>query len=130
MKKKPKTIILFFRYYVVAVLATITDFLVFIILSEIISFWYVSSTFISTICGGIIAFLLNRNWTFMGKDGKLSIQAIKYFIVWGGSILLNTLGIYLIVENTSIEEITSKIIISIIVGVGYNFFMNKYFVFK
>ena len=79
MKKKPKTIILFFRYYVVAVLATITDFLVFIILSEIISFWYVSSTFISTICGGIIAFLLNRN--YIGYDVS------KRFMEWNRKVL-------------------------------------------
>ena len=130
MQEKPKTIISFFRYYVVAVLATIIDFSAFILLSEIIDFWYVSSAFISAFFGGVAAFLLNRNWTFMGKDGKLSIQAIKYLIVWGGSILLNTIGIYLIVENTSIEEIVSKIIISITIGVCYNFLMNKYFVFK
>ena len=130
MHQKPKTITTFFRYNVVAILATIIDFLIFILLSEIIGIWYVASTFISAICGGIAAFIFNRNWAFMGKAGKISYQALKYLTVWGGSILLNTLGLYLIVENTDLGGVVSKIIVSVIVGIGYNFLMNKYFVFK
>ena len=130
MYQKPKIITTFFRYNIVAILATIIDFLIFILLSEIFGIWYVASTFISAICGGIAAFVLNRNWAFMGKDGKLSNQATKYLVVWGGSILLNTLGLYLIVESIDIGSVISKIIVSAIVGIGYNFFMNKYLIFR
>lgn len=130
MNAKPNILTSFFRYNIVAVLATGVDFLVFILLFEIFDIWYVASTFISAICGGIAAFVLNRIWTFMGKNGKLGNQAIKYLIVWGSSILLNTLGLYLIVENSNLGSIISKIIVSVIVGICFNFLMNKYFVFK
>ena len=130
MYEKPKIITAFIRYNIVAVLATVVDFLVFILLTEVFEVWYVVATFISAVSGGIAAFILNRNWAFMSRDGHLSQQAKKYFLVWGSSILLNTSGLFLLVENTNISEIISKIIVSVIVGLGFNFLMNKFFVFK
>lgn len=130
MKEKPKITTAFFRYNVIAVLATIIDFLVFVILTQIFDIWYVTSTFIGAISGGITAFFLNRNWAFMSKEGRVSNQAIRYLIVWGGSILLNTYGLYLIVENTTTDEIISKIIVSVIVSIGFNFIMNRFYVYK
>ncbi len=130
MQEKPNTITSFLRYNVIAALATASDFSVFILLSKKLAVWYVAATFISAICGGAVSFVLNRNWAFMSRDGKLSKQAIKYFLVWNGSIFLNTAGLYLIVETTHLNEIISKIIVAIIVGVGFNFLMYKYFIFK
>ncbi len=111
-------------------MATVVDFLVFILLTEVFEVWYVVTTFISAISGGIAAFILNRNWAFMGRDGHISQQAKRYFSVWGSSILLNTSGLYLLVESTNIDAIVSKIIVSVVVGLGFNFLMNRFFVFK
>ncbi len=120
----------FLKYNIVAIVATASDFLTFILLFKLFKVWYVDATFIGALTGGTVAFTLNRNWTFIKKNGKLTKQAIKYIIVWAGSIFLNTYGLYLFVENSEISEIISKIIVSIIVGIGFNYFMYKYFVFK
>jgi len=128
--KEPKILTSFLRYNIAAILATITDFLVFVILIEIFGIWYIVATILSALSGGITAFILNRNWAFTNKRGRLSKQAIRYFFVWGGSILLVTAGLFVLVESTNINEIFSKIIISIAVGFGFNFLMYKYFVFK
>ena len=130
MYSNPKIIKTFFKFNIIATLATSVDFSVFTILFKGFDVWYLASTFISTIIGGIVAFILNRNWVFRRKDGKISNQAVKYIIVWFGSIFLNTLGLYVFVENTNLNELISKILISIIVGVFYNFIMTNYFVFK
>lgn len=130
MNKSYKILNSFFKYNIVALTATLTDFLVFIFLFKILNLWYVGATFIGAITGGIVAFALNRNWTFIKGNSKLTKQALKYLFVWACSIFLNTYGLYLFVENTGITEVTSKIIVSILVGVGFNFFMYKYFVFK
>ncbi len=129
-QKKAKHLKRFFRYNVVALFATTLDFSLFIIFTDIFQIWYVASTFISAIVGGIVAFFLERNWAFVSKDGKLSSQAIKYLIVWIMSILLNTLGLYLIVEYINIDQVISKVIISVIVGIGFNFLMHSFFVFN
>jgi len=120
----------FFRYNVVALFATTLDFSLFIILSDIFQIWYVLSTFISAFIGGVVAFFLERNWTFVSKDGKISHQAIKYLIVWIISILLNTSGLYIIVEYTNIEQVISKVIVSVTVGIGFNFLTHNLLVFK
>lgn len=130
MGKHPNILTSFFRYNMVAILATTVDFLAFILLNNIFNLWYVASTFISAIIGGTLAFILNRNWVFLSKNGKPSFQVVKYIVVWGGSILLNTYGLYLIVENTNISEMLSKVLVSVFIGVSYNFLMSKFIIFK
>lgn len=111
-------------------MSTSLDFIVLIFLTEILQFWYVFSAFLAALIGGITSFALGRSWAFMQKNDKLSSQAIKYLFVWGVSILLNTISLYLIVEYTGIQYIISKIIVSLTVGVGFNFLMHKNFTFK
>ncbi|NPA45544.1 MAG: GtrA family protein [Chlorobi bacterium] len=120
----------FFKYNIVAIIATSSDFLVFILLFKIFKIWYVEAAFTGAVTGGFVAFILNRKWTFIKKDGKLTKQAIKYLIVWTSSIFLNTYGLYLFVESSNLSEVISKIIVSVSVGIGFNYFMYKYFVFK
>jgi len=129
-QKKTKHLKQFFRYNVVALLATTLDFSLFIIFTDVFQIWYVLSTFISAVIGGVVAFFLERNWTFVSKDGKISHQAFKYLIVWVMSILLNTAGLYLIIEYINIDPVISKVIVSITVGISFNFLMHNFFIFK
>jgi putative flippase GtrA len=130
MANKPNIVTSFFRYNLVAIIATMVDFGVFLFLSRILEVWYVSAAMAGAVSGGIVAFVFNRNWAFMGKDGKISMQALKYLLVWGGSITLNTLGLYLLVENTNISQVAAKIIVSVMVGYGFNFLMNRFYIFS
>ena len=129
MDKKPNIFTTFFRYNIVAITATLVDFMIFIILNDIFNLWYVLSTFLSAIVGGTAAFVLNRKWTFLSKN-NIPIQIIKYITVWGGSIILNTYGLYLLVENSTLCETSSKLIVSVIIGLTYNFLLSKYYIFK
>ncbi len=120
----------FLKYNLVALIATSVDFTIFVFLTKVIGVWYVLAASISAVSGGMVAFWFNRSWVFHSQDPEIKKQAIRYIIVWLGSIALNTLGIYLVVENTALSEIQSKILVSVIVGVFFNFLMNKYYVFK
>jgi len=130
MNKISKPFSSFYRYNLVALMATSVDFVVLIFLTEVMHFWYVLSAFLGAFSGGITGFILGRNWAFMRKDGKLSSQALKYLLVWGASILLNTIGLYLVVEFIGFQYIISKIIVALVIGIGFNFFMHKNFTFK
>lgn len=130
MNKNPSVITSFCRYNIVAITATAVDFFVLIFLTEVLHFWYMLSAFLGALMGGATGFAFGRNWVFMKKDGKLSSQAIKYLMVWIGSILLNISGLYLIVELIGIQYIISKVIVAVVVGIGFNFFMHKNFTFK
>ncbi len=130
MGKKINAIKTFFRYNIVAGIATAIDFTLLIFFTEVAGFWYLLSTIIGAIGGGVTAFILERNWTFKSKDGKVSVQAIKYFFIWISSILLNVAGMYLFVDLIEIQYIYSKIIVAVMVGVGFNFVTHKYYIFR
>jgi len=119
------------RYNVSAATATVTDYTVLAICTELFGLNPVISTFIGAIAGGTVAFLLGRNWTFLNKEGKVSSQGIKFLIVVGGSILLNTFGMYLATNYLSLGHyMLARILVSITIGVCYNFPMQRYFVFR
>lgn len=130
MRKKPNIFTSFIRYNTIAIIATAVDFGSFMLFNDVLNFWYVLSSFLGSLIGGITAFLLNRNWAFIAIDKKIKTQAIKYLMVWGGSITLNTYGLYLLVENSDLTEVISKMIVAVFVGVVYNFLMARFFVFK
>ncbi len=69
---------------------------------------------------------------------------VKYLLVWIGSILLNTWGIYFMTETISrnpwVQEtlkhyiddlfVFSKIVVSLLVGFLWNYNMQRVFVYK
>jgi len=119
------------RYNVSAATATVTDYSVLTICTELIGLDPVVSTFIGAIAGATVAFLLGRNWTFLNKEGKVSSQGTKFLLVVGGSILLNTFGMYLATKYLSLGHyMVARILVSVTVGVCYNFPMQRYFVFR
>lgn len=120
----------FLRYNASAYTATFFDYGVFLFCLEILNIYYPIATFIGATTGATVAFLLGRNWTFRNKDEVITKQSMKFLAVVAGSILLNTLGVYLVTEYIGINEKISKIIVAVFVGVGYNFPMQRYFVFK
>jgi putative flippase GtrA len=112
-----------------SLISTIIDFLVTIVCNHVIYLWYVYSNFIGTLSGGITNFILGRFWVFDGRSKKAPAQAIKYLLVWGGSLLLNNGGVFLSVHYLHMDKYVSKVIVSLIVGFGYNYVMQKKFVF-
>lgn len=111
-------------------MASAVDFAVTIILAEMLGVWYAYATFIGAISGGITNCCINYRWVFHAYGLKIRRIAARYMIVWGGSILLNTYGTYWLTELSGINFIISKIIISILVGVLWNYQMQCRFVFS
>ena len=134
----------FLRAQLSSQLASITDFVVTILLANVFNLFYVYATFIGSVCGGIANCIVNYRWTFKAMDVKKRYIAIRYLVVWGGSIFLNTSGIYLVTEllkkipwlmklsDLFFENIfiLSKIIVSLFVGFVWNYNMHRFFVYK
>ena len=130
MKYDLANITTFLKYNTVALIATLVDFTVLILFTDVFNFWYIFSAFWGAVSGGVVAFILGRNWAFVKKEDDLSIQAKKYIGVWVFSILFNVLGLYILVEFVELQYIISKIIVTITVGIGFNFLMQKYYIFR
>ncbi len=120
----------FIKYNISSIIATLIDFLVLVILTEFFAVWYLISAIAGAISGGITSFILGRNWAFKKKYGNIYKQVIRYAITWVGSILLNVGGLYFFVDILSIQYILAKVIVSVLVGIFFNYLMQKYFIFK
>ncbi len=120
----------FVRAVLVSIVATWTDYIVSLSLHHAMKVDEVISTSLGSFCGAVVSFYFNRLWAFKSKDGKLTEQAIKYLLVLGLSVLLNSLGVYLLIQTTNLPFIAERVIVTIVVGLLVNYQLFKRFVFK
>jgi len=121
----------FLKAQATSMIATLTDYLVFGLLHEFFHVWYLIANVIGVVSGGIMNFILGRYWAFSSKEEEIKGQAVKFFIVWAGNLLLNTTGVYMLTQwFGEANALYAKIIVSIVVGIGYNYVLQKFFVFK
>jgi putative flippase GtrA len=111
-------------------IASFVDYLITIFLVGFFRADVVLSSATGTICGGVINFLIGRNWVFESKHRKAHHQAMRYGLVWVGNLLLNTGGMYVMTKVLKVHYVVSKLFVSLIVGFFYNYTMQKRYVFK
>jgi len=92
--------------------------------------WYLAANIAGNVAGGITNFLVNRQWVFEKENKAISVQAVKYVLVWVGNMLLNTAGVWVLVNYEILPYVYAKITVALIVGFTYNYIIQKRFVFK
>jgi len=120
----------FTKSQIAASIATALDFFCLILLVELFAVWYVAATAIAASIGAIINFLLGRHWSFPATDDVLHQQAIRYFWVALGSLLLNIFGVFALTELLNFQYLISKSLTAILVGFTFNYPLHRYYVFK
>jgi putative flippase GtrA len=110
--------------------ATAVDFLVTIACVEGLSSWYVLATVLGNVAGGITNFYLGRYYVFHAAQHSAPVQGGRYLLVWAGSMLLNAGGVYLCTHLLQAHYLTSKIVVSLLVGLGFNYVLQRHYVFK
>lgn len=120
-----------FRHQIAGFIATLIDFGVTIFLTEMLLVWYVYSNATGALFGAAANFFISSYWAFAGSKNKLINQLWKYVIVSFGSLILNTLAVYLLTDwFFEFDYKLSKIIVAITIAWSYNFLLMRYFVFK
>lgn len=124
----------FHRSQVAALAATIADFGSLVLLVEFAHVWYVAATAMGALFGAVTNFLLGRHWAFHPGDperlGDVRAQARRYALVSAGSLVLNTLGVYLFTDIGGLRYIASKATVAILISVFFNFPLHRAFVFR
>lgn len=140
-RKLQRNLYTFLRAQLSAQFATLTDFTLTYTCFQWLGIHYLLATTIGTSIGGLINCLINYKWAFMTKDCQFKWVLIKYIIVWGGSLALNVFGVFIVFEilKDNVREwelfdgfylILSKIFVSFLVAVGWNYTLHRYFVFR
>lgn len=129
-KSKEPFIGSFFRSQAASFASSMTDFLTFLFLTEVVGLWYIASNVISSLLGAIVSFTLGRNWAFKKTDVRKRGQIFRYAITSISSLILNTAGLYMMTEWGGLHYFYSKVFVSLIIGVTFNFLMFRYFVFR
>jgi len=106
---------------------------------------YVFATIIGQIIGGLTVCFLNYKFTFKPQNLKFKHILFKFFLVWLGSLFLNTYFTFLLTEwlktqplilkifgakNPDDVFILVKLTISLLVGFFWNYTMYHRFVYK
>lgn len=120
----------FFKAQVSSLIATAIDFALTIFLVEVIYVFEIVAAALGTITGGVVNFLLGRNWVFKAGAQPVPKQAFRYVLVWIGNFFLNIAGMTFMVNLMHANYIFSKIFVSLLVGVFYNYLLQGKYVFK
>jgi putative flippase GtrA len=128
-RRQPPLIVSLRRSQIASLTATVVDFTTLIFLVEIGHVWYVAATAIGTFLGAVVNFMLGRHWSFVAHHEAVRGQAIRYALVSAVSLVLNSLGVYLLTDHLKIHYAISKAITAFLVGVLFNFPLHRWFVF-
>ena len=88
------------------------------------------SNAISGSLGAVVNFLINRYWSFGSTQTSVGSQLWKFILVVIGSITLKSLGIHLLVDIWHVHFLISKAIVEIIVSLGFNYTLQRFWVFR
>src|SRR5690606_860793 len=135
MKKKRKAKIrdFFFSFgkaQISAFLGGLFDFIIYTIGIQVLGFTTYISNIVSGSLGAVVNFTINRYWTFESTKVPVGRQLAKFVVVVIGSIFLKSIGIFFLVDYLSLNPYYAKIIVEILVSLGFNFLMQKYWVFR
>jgi putative flippase GtrA len=122
-------VITYLKAQATAIAGSAVDFLIFILLHKLLHYNAVIANLIGNIFGAVTQFILSRNWAFKAGEGSISLQIVRYALVWIGNLAFSAAGVYFFIYIIHLDGVVAKIITSVILGLTYNYIMQKKFVF-
>lgn len=120
----------FLKSQIASITATMVDFIITIVLVEFFKCSYILATVAGTASGGLTYFIISRRWVFDAREGDINTQLIKYLLVWIVYLLISTTSVFIITHYFEVNYILSKVLVSVLMSISYNYVLNKKFVFK
>lgn len=125
-----KTIIQFFRYFIVGGLAFIVDFVFLYLLTNKFRLYYLFSAAISFTLGLIVNYFFSKTWVFNKAVLKNKFIEFGIFALIGlVGLAINEIFIWFFTEKGHIYYLLSKILTAFFVFL-WNFFARKFTLFK
>jgi putative flippase GtrA len=118
------------RHNLAAIVATAVDYSVMVLLVELARFQPVGATAVGAFCGAVTNFTLGRVFTYRVTDAPVVGQTLRYALVSGAGLGLNALGEFLFSTVLGLQYLVARVITSIVVSTGWNYPMQRFFVFS
>ena len=118
----------FGRSQITAMAATAADYSTMVALVELAGFDYRVAVAAGALAGAVLNFCANRAWAF-GSEAPTIASMIRYALVSGGSLGLNVACVWLVTEGTGVPYYLTKIAVAVVIGLGWNYPLHKYWVF-
>ena len=118
------------RHHATAIAATAVDYSLMVGCVELLGLRPVPATAIGAFGGAVTNFSLNRRYTYRAVGARVGSQAWRYALVSAASLGLNTLGEYLLHQVLGIQYLLARVVTSVVVSNGWNFPLQRYFVFS
>ena len=112
-----------------SIIGSAADYFVTILLTEIVHIPYMASSLAGNTSGGTIQFMLCRNWAFTGNRGRVKNQILKFIVVFAGNLILSAAGLYALTSYCKMNYLIAKTIVFVVLGMTYNYILQKNFVF-
>lgn len=117
------------RHQLGSIGATAVDFGTLTLLVERFGLHPVSATALGALAGAVFNFTLARRWIFRDHNGSIGAQALRYALVSGASLGLNTLGEYLLSTRMGVHYLGARVVVAVAVSLLWNFPMHRRVVF-
>ncbi|OGH68074.1 MAG: hypothetical protein A3C15_00830 [Candidatus Magasanikbacteria bacterium RIFCSPHIGHO2_02_FULL_50_9b] len=115
------------RYFITGCSAVIVDAGLYILFTRALSLEEVASNVLSTTCGALYVFLLNKFWSFGSRGGTVR-QSRRFLILFMFNYIFSQATFYLLVEKIGFHDLLTKLGI-IALMVSWNFLLYKYWVY-
>jgi putative flippase GtrA len=119
----------FGRHQVGALTATAVDFLVMVALVELLRAPPAMAAATGALAGATTNFILGRRWVFRARSGAVLAQAGRYAAVSAASAGWNALGEYVLHDAGHVGYVVARVVVSVVVGLAWNFPLQRRFVF-
>ncbi len=92
---------------------------------------YLAAATAGAVTGAITDFSLKRYWAFdRTRKGAVADEGLRYLLVSGGSLALNLLLAYALVDGLGVAAVPGIIAASLVVGFAWNYPLHRYYVFR
>jgi putative flippase GtrA len=89
---------------------------------------YIPASIAGYLISSLSGYFLNKMWVFKKSTASVKGSMVRYYIVYGSSLLINTLVMYLWVDLLNISDKLAPIL-TLCITVPYNYFLSKIWTF-
>lgn len=118
----------FLKFGLVGLSNTLISYLTYVLLVYF-SVHYQIANIAAFVISSLSGFLLNRSWVFKAKHSSATIQLVKYYIIYGSSLLISLALSYFWIEILGINKYLPPIL-NLCITVPYNYILNKIWAFR